>query len=85
METKLLTISQFIKRYFDRGSRPSKTTVINWIDRGTIERNFLRAKRFDGEYFIAIGDAEAFMRASQVATDLDARRTPTYRRTYGKG
>lgn len=66
--TALLTVRQFIRRYFAQGSRPPASTVIKWIEKGTCERNRLRAQRFDGKYYVAICDAESFMRASQVAT-----------------
>lgn len=59
-----MSVFQFRSRYFTEGSRPSKKTVEQWIVRGTRERVFLRANRFDGEYYITVGDAEAFLRAT---------------------
>ena len=59
-----MNVYQFRTRYFAEGARPSKKTVEQWIIKGTRERVFLRANRFDGEYYITIGDAEAFLRAT---------------------
>lgn len=65
-ESKSLRMSvyQFRTRYFAEGARPSKKTIEQWIIQGTRERVFLRANRFDGEYYITVGDAEAFLRAT---------------------
>lgn len=68
-----LTVRQFIQRYFAPGARPSSSTVIGWILGGTQEKIYLKATRFDGKYYISLGDAESFMRASTVLTSKSGR------------
>ena len=80
--TALLTVRQFIRRYFAQGSRPTPSTVVKWIEQGTCERNRLRANRFDGKYYVSICDAETFMRASQVA--LSDQKSPTHEDSMAK-
>lgn len=80
--TSLLTVSQFIKKYFAVGSRPKKSTVVRWIEKGTCERNRLRAQRMDGEYYIPICDAESFMRASCVGPKQE--RSTTHEQSMAK-
>lgn len=72
-KTLRLTVFEFRKRFFAPNCRPSRSKVIEWITRGTRERVYLRANRLDGEYYITIGDAEAFMRATTALND-DVRR-----------
>lgn len=69
-----LTIFEFRKRYFAPECRPARKTVEQWITKGTREKVRLRANRFDGDYYITIADAEAFMRATTVVP-LDERAT----------
>ncbi len=79
-----LTIRQFIQRYFAPGARPSSSTVIGWILGGTQEKIFLKATRFDGKYYITLGDAESFFRASTVLTSRCGRimgASPTFQKS----
>lgn len=69
--SELLTVSQFIKRYFARGSRPSKATVVEWIKNGTRENIKLRANKLDGVYYVALDDAETFMLKTSVVSKND--------------
>ena len=79
-----MSVFQFRTRYFAEGARPSKKTVEQWITKGTREKVFLRANRFDGEYFITIGDAEAFLRATTArpqSQNVKASASPTHKQS----
>lgn len=85
-----ITVREFRKRYFAQGSRPSERQIIDWITRGTQEKIFLRATRLDGVYYVTIGDAEAFLRAStakentvKVAKSKTHARSVAYLRAQG--
>ena len=50
---QLVTIREFKERYFAPGSRPSKNTVYNWIQDGT-----LPARKIGGRVYIDVDALE---------------------------